>query len=221
MCERNRAILAFKLFAAGATDDRKRVTASIEQNQRLLAAFERVAGLLYKRPGKKLLTMAGFRPRLLKLAPHVDQFHLGQRAIHHTVLDFDARVLSLHRVLPALERRRRRTQHYHRAGKLGPHHRNIARVVARRLLLLVALVVFLIDENQPQIGRRRKDGRSRTYYNSRLAALDAPPLLAAFLRRKRRVQQRHALPKRRIQQADHLRREADLRNQQDRRQSPI
>ncbi len=216
MRQRNCAVLAFQLFAACTADYRERVAAAIEQNQRLLVAFERGFDLLDQRARKKLLLA-----RLLELAPHVDQLHLRQRPVHDAVLDFDARVLAAHRILPTLQRRRRRPQHHHRPRQLGPHHGHIARVVARRLLLLVTLVVLFIDENQSQIRRRRKNRRPRPHHNPRLAPLDPPPLLAALFRRQRRVQQRHPLAKRCIQQPHRLRRQPNLRNQQDRRHPPI
>jgi hypothetical protein len=87
--ERDGAVLALQLFAAGAADHGKRVAAPVEQDQRLLAAIQSLAGLLHQRARKKLLL-----PRLLKLAPHVDQLHLGQRAVHHAVAHLDARVLA-------------------------------------------------------------------------------------------------------------------------------
>ncbi len=105
--------------------------------------------------------------------------------------------------------------HHHRAGQLGAHHGDVARVVARRFFLLVALVVLLVDENQAQVGRGSKDGRARADDDGRIAAADAPPLLAALLGRERGVQQRDLLPEGGVEQARGLRREADLRHQQD------
>ncbi len=216
MRERDGAVLAFELFAAGAAHHGKRVAAPVEQNQRLLAALQRRLGLLHQRSRKELVLA-----RLLELAAHVDQLHLGQRPVHHAVAQFDARVLALLRILPAFERRRRRAHHHHRAGQLGAHHGHVARVVARRLFLLVALVVLLVDQNQAQIRRGRKDRRARAHHNRRLAAANAPPLLAALLRRERGVQQRHRLPEGLIEQAGHLRRQPDLGNQQNRRQAAV
>ena len=117
-------------------------------------------------------------------------------------LHLDARVLALRGVLPALERRRGRAEHDHRAGELGAHHGDVARVVARRFFLLVALVVLLVDEDQAEIGRGREDRRARADDDGRIAATDAPPLLAALFGRERGVQQRDALPEGGIEQAD-------------------
>ena len=181
--ERDGAILALQLFSAGPADYRKRVAAAVEQNQRLLAAIQRLARLLHQRARKKLLL-----PRLLKLAPHVDQLDGGQRAIHHAVAHFDQLVPAQHRVLPALQRRRGRAHHHLGALDFGPHHGHIARVVARRLLLLVALVVLLVHQNQAEIRHGREDGRPRANHNRRFAPPYAPPLVAALFGRQRRVQ---------------------------------
>ena len=78
--QRDGAVLALQLFAAGAAHHGKRVAAPVEQDQRLLAALERRLGLLDQRARKELV-LAGF----LELAPHVDQLHLGQRPVHHAV----------------------------------------------------------------------------------------------------------------------------------------
>ena len=172
--------------------------------------------LLDERPRKEFVVA-----RLLELAAHVDQLDLGQRAVHHAVAQFDARVLAALGVLPAFKRGRGRAHHHHRAGQLGAHHGHIARVVARRFLLLVALVVLLVHQNQPQVGRGSKDRRARADDNGRVAAADATPLLAALLGRERGVQQRDLLPEGRVEQAGGLRRQADLRHQQDGRQPAV
>src|ERR1039458_417230 len=91
--ERNGAILALQLFSAGPAEDSEGVAAAVEQDERLLAAFERLAGLVHKRPREELL-LAGF----LELLPHVDDFDFGQRAIHDAVAHIDARVLPRSRV---------------------------------------------------------------------------------------------------------------------------
>ena len=129
--------------AAGAADHREGIAAAVEQNDRLLAAFERLARLLDQRAREEL-----FLPGLLKLAAHVDQFDFGQRAVLDAIVHLDARVFALHRVLPAFKRGRGRAEHHDRAGKLGAHHGDVARVVARRLFLLVALVVLFVDEDR-------------------------------------------------------------------------
>ena len=145
----------------------------------MLAALQSLPSLLHQRAGKKLLLA-----RLLKFLPHIDQFNLGQRPVHHAVVDLDAAIFAGDRVLPAFDRRRRRTHHHHRTGQLGPHHGYVAGVIARRFLLLVALVMLLVHQNQSQVGHGSKDRRPRSHHNGRIAAPYPPPLLAALIRRE-------------------------------------
>ena len=108
-----------------------------------------------------------------------------------------------------------------RGFDLGAHDGHVAGVVAGRLLLLVALVVLLVHQNQAELGHGREDGRAGADDDGRIATPDAPPLLAALFRGQRGVQQRDFVAKGRVQQADALRRQADLRNQQDGREAAL
>src|SRR5215472_1496247 len=63
----NRAVPAFELFAAGATEDGEGIAAAIEQDDGLLSALQSLLCLIHKRPREELL-LAG----LLILASHVD-----------------------------------------------------------------------------------------------------------------------------------------------------
>ena len=87
MGERDGAVLALQLFAARAADHGERVAAAVEQDERLFAAVERCLGLLDERAREELF-LAGF----LKLAAHVDEFHLGQRAVHDALRESSMRV---------------------------------------------------------------------------------------------------------------------------------
>lgn len=214
--ERDGAVLALELFAAGAADDGERVAAAVKQDNGLLAALQCSLGLLDERAREEIF-LAG----LLEFTTHVDELDFGQRAVHHALAQLDAAVLALCGVLPAFERRRRRAQHYDGIRKLGAHHGDIARVVARRLFLLVALVVFFVDEDEAEVGRGREDCRARADDDLRFSAADAPPLLAAFFRRERGMQQRHLLAEGGIEQARGLRCQADLRHQQDGGQAAV
>ena len=214
--QRDGAVLALEFFSAGAAHDGKGVAAPVEQNQRLLAALERRLGLLDERSRKELVLA-----RLLEFAAHVDELDLGQRTVHHAVAQLDARVLAALRILPAFKRGRGRAHDHDCAGQLGAHDGHVARVVARRLFLLVALVVLLVDENQSQIWRGRKDCRARANDDGRIAAANATPLLAALFRRERGVQQGYFLPESLIEQTGHLRGEADFGNEQDRGEAAV
>ena len=55
MGESDGAVLALELFSAGAADHRERIAAPVEQNQRLLAAIKRLLGLRDECAGEELL----------------------------------------------------------------------------------------------------------------------------------------------------------------------
>ena len=150
MRESNGAVLALELFAAGAADHGKGVAAAIEQNQRLLAAFERrlasAAPASAKRAGPA--RFPGTRAACRSARPRAAGGSSRGRATRcaYTCLALD--------IVPAFQRRRGRAQHHHRTGQLGAHHGHVARVVARRLLLLVALVVLLVHQDRARDSAR-------------------------------------------------------------------
>ena len=49
-------------------------------------------------------------------------------------------------------------QYYHRVLLLRSDNRHISAIVARGLFLFVGRVVFFIDDNETEIGKRREDG---------------------------------------------------------------
>ena len=79
------------------------------------------------------------------------------------------------------------TQHGARVARraLG---RDVAGVVARVALVLVGGVVLLVDDDEPEVGQRREDGRARPDADARLARAQARPLVVALAGRQRRVQ---------------------------------
>ena len=216
MGQRDGAVLAFELFAAGAAQDDRRISAAVEQDHDLLFALEAFFDFFGQLARDDLL-VSGF----LKLLPHVDDFDFGQRALLHAVGQFDQRVLVLLRVEIGLERRRGRAQHDDGIRHLGAHHGDVARVIARRFFLLVGGVVFFVDDDQRQIGDRSEYRRARAHDHARFAALDAVPLLGAFLVGERRVQDGDFVSEDLMQVGGDGWGEADLGDQQDGRASGL
>ena len=209
---RDSAVLALNLLSAAPAHHHGRISAAIQQQDHLLATINRELSLLNQLPRKNM-----FLPGLTKLRTHIYQFHGGQWPLHHALPYLDTHVSSLVCIGPVLKRRRRRTKHHNRFVELGTHHRNVAPVIARRLLLLVARVMFLIHNDQAQIDHRRKHGRPRPDDDSRLAAANPVPLLCALVGRQLRMQHRYLALKRRIHLSRHRGRQANLRDQQQRR----
>src|ERR1044072_931403 len=97
---RDGAVLALDLVSTTAAHHHKRISAPVQQNDRLLSAIERALGL-FNQPSRKDLLLT----RLAKLIPNIHQLHRRQRTRHHALPHLHARVTSLLCIRPALERR--------------------------------------------------------------------------------------------------------------------
>ena len=210
MGERDGAVLAFELLAASAAEHDGRISAAVEQHHDLLFALEPLFDFGGEFARDDLL-VAG----LLELLAHVDDFDFGQRTLLHAIGQFDQRIFIFLRVEIRLQRRRGRAQHDDGIRHLGAHHGNIAGVIARRFFLLVGGVVLFVDDDEREIGDRRKDRRARAHDHARFAALDAVPLLGALAVGQRGVQDGDFVAEDLMQVGGDGGRQADLGNQQD------
>ncbi len=175
MGERDGAVLTFEFLAAGAAEDDRRISAAVEQDHDLLFAVEALFDFGGQLARDDLL-LAGF----LEFLAHVDDFDFGKRTLFDAIGEFDERVFVFLRVEVGLQRRRGRAQHDDGVRHLGAHHGDVAGVVARGFFLLVGRVVFLVDDDQREIGDRREDCGPRADDHARVSALDAVPLLGAL-----------------------------------------
>ena len=117
---------------------------------------------------------------------------------------------------PALGARSRRAVDGDGALERGALRRDGARVVARVGVLLVRRVVLLVDDDQAESPHRREHGRAGADDDARLAARDPHALVAPLGIAERRVQDRDALAEAGAHPPDRLRRERDLRDEDDR-----
>ena len=79
--------------------------------------------------------------------------------------------LAADHVLQGLERGRRRAEHDGHAGALRAQDGEVARRIAEAaLVLLERRVVFLVDDDDAEIGDRREHRRARAEHDARLAA---------------------------------------------------
>ena len=118
--------------------------------------------------------------------------------------------------MPGLRPRRRRAEDRDGSLERGPLGGDRAGVVARIRLLLVRGVVFLVDADHAERRERREHGRARADHDGRLTGDDSLPLVPPLGLREARVQQRHAVAEARTKAAERLRRERDLRDEDDR-----
>ena len=123
------------------------------------------------------------------------------------------------RVVITLERRRRRPQNNNALLDLGPHDRDVARVIARRFLLFVSGFVFFIDNDQSKIFQRRENGTAGADDNAGVAGMDFVPFIVAFAFREMTMQNRNHIlcfGETALEAFDRLRRQGNFRNEDDR-----
>ncbi len=98
------------------------------------------------------------------------------------------------------------------AAKLG----HIARVVARRALGLIGVLLLLVDDEQTKLLHGCKDRAARADDDARETRTDALPLVIALRERQTAVQDGDRVAEIGGKCLDHLRRQRDLRHEQDR-----
>src|SRR6201999_2838679 len=117
---------------------------------------------------------------------------------------------------PGLRARRRGPGDEDGAALPRPVAGDGAGVVGRVALLLVGGVVLLVDDDQAEVADRGEDRRTRADADLRLAAAQALPLVEAFAVGEGAVEDGEAVAEAGAEASDGLRREADLRHQDDR-----
>ena len=91
----------------------------------------------------------------------------------------------------------------------------VGRIAGRRLRA-VGVLLLLIDDDEPDVFQRRKDGAAGAHHDVCAAVLDHLPLQKAFGVVEGRVLHRHPAAKLTLEPQDHLRGQADLRHQHQR-----
>ena len=122
---------------------------------------------------------------------------------------------------PALGARRGRAVDGHCALERRALRGDGPRVVARVGLLLVRRVVLLVDDDQSHPAHGREDRRACADHDPRLPARDAVALVAPLGISQRRVDDRDAVAESLPEATDRLRREGDLRHEDDRAEAPL
>ena len=123
-------------------------------------------------------------------------------------------------LVPALGTGRGGPAEEHRAGLRGSAAGDLAGVVARVSLLLVGGVVLLIDHDQARIGHRSEDRRARPDADPGLTRTQASPFVIAGTRGHLGVEQRDGVTESPPEAVHRLRRQGDLRDEDDRSPPP-
>ena len=206
--EGHAAIRTLRRRAALPAEDRGGKTAPIQQNDRLLTAFEPPChGFPQRRAQDRLGAV-----RCINFA-HVDDTHVGERPIEDALLERDELVPPALRVLIALEGGRGGAEKRHRLRMSCPHHGDVSSVIARTLLLFVRAVVFLVDDDEAEALDRRENCGARADDDVDVAATDALPLVVTLAIREAAMLNCHALAERAPEAAGNRRRERDFGNE--------
>ena len=130
----------------------------------------------------------------MAVVAQIDQGDVRQRPFQHPPRQRQQRVLAALGVVPAFQRRRGRAEDDRHAFHAGPHDGHVAGMVARRQFLLEGGFMFLIDDDQAQLARRREHGTAGPDDDLNLPRRDLPPVAAALGRLQMAVQHGHLSP---------------------------
>src|SRR5262249_17290029 len=156
------------------------VAASVDQDDRLLTRGECLLQCRFERMAENHEAPVVF---LRALLPKINDIRIGKRPGLDAMRHPQKRVLAARGVLPALQRRSRRSEDHGDVAELSADDCEIARVVARRFVLLVRAVALLVDDDHAELLKRREERGARTDGHVDLAAASAPPLVVALARR--------------------------------------
>ena len=213
--ERDRAVGATRHVPVGALDER-RVATPVEQEDALLPPREPFAETAFELGRYHLAARPLVGRGRAQLLPQVEDAHLRQPTAAHTLRQREQGEPPILRVLPALEARRRTAQHAARARLARADECDVAGVVAWRLRLLVARLVLFVDDDRTEVRERCEDRRPRADRDPLLAASQGAPRIEPLAVAQSRVEDRDLVTEHRPEAIDSLRRERDLRDENDR-----
>ena len=213
------AVVALERLPAHLAEREGREPAAVEEQNRLLPGGE---GLGQRLPQRLREHRRLFLTRHARAGDaQVHQLDPGHRPIVDAAGEVQFLVAATPRVLERLQRRRGRAEHAHRAGALGAHHRQVARVVAQLLFLLERRVVLLVDHHHPEVLHRREHRAAHPHRDGHLAPAQGLPVAQPLGFLQARVQHRHLLPEAALKSTHQLRRQRDLWHQNQRALAPL
>ena len=208
----HRTIRTARLEAALLADHDPRIAAPVQEEDALLAAVHPVPHRLDQHRGEKRAFARLRRP----VPPLVDDADMRRQLVVHLRRHAGQQKFAGLCVVCALGGRGRGAEDHGRSLELAAHDRHVPRRVARRLRLLVARLVFLVDDDEPEVPERREECRPRPYRDLHLAVVDPVPLVEPFPVRQAAVQDAEFVAEPGPEAAHGLRRQRNLRHQHDR-----
>ncbi|MNZ58589.1 hypothetical protein D3C78_766030 [compost metagenome] len=139
------AALAGGAPAALVADKRRGIAAAVEKQHHLVAGRQVL---------RHQLLQLGGEPGLQPHALDVEDYLTGGLGVAGAPRQAEVVILAALGVVQRLQRGGGRAEQDWDAGAMGPHHRQIPRVVAKTILLLEGAVVFLVDDDDAEVLER-------------------------------------------------------------------
>ena len=155
------------------------------------------------------------------LPSHVHDAHLGQTGRAVSLGHLDEGILPLHRLLVALQRGRGRGQQHESALGGTAVAGNVTGVVLGILIGFIGMLLLLVHDDHTQIGHGREDSRAGAHHDGSLPHKDAAVGVQPLPRGQPRVNDRHPMAVAVVEDAQHLRGQADLGKQDNGSLPPI
>jgi hypothetical protein len=151
-----------------------------------------------------------------ELARHVDDVHLRKALIADAPGERHQGIATGLRSREVLERRCCAARHEYAVFATHPFLRHGDGMVARYCVLLVARFMRFVDDDQPHAGQRRENGAARAHDDRHVSSRRRLPSFVAFAFREGRMQDRDAIAERCFETPGSLRRQRNLRDEDDR-----
>ena len=164
------AAVTIRQPAAIVAQQRRRVTTTVDKNQHLLFGGQASGDGSDQRRCKTILQA------------HVARWYTvnSRRRVVNALGQLRECVAIARGVVPGFQRGCGGAQHNRHATLARPHHRQIARGVAKAVALFKRRIVFLVDNNQPQFRQRCKHCQPRAQHDTRGPRLRSDPVLEPF-----------------------------------------
>ena len=163
-----RALRAFQAQAAAAAQGERRIAPAVEIEQGLLPRRQRFRDCVDHAAGEPASARRSFRAQ-------VEQFDRRHRGAAVAFRQDQARIAPPFDIGDGLQRRRRGGEHRGNLLERRADDRHVPGVIDHAVFLLEALVVFLVDDDQAELGHRQHEGGARTDDDPGPAGCCGPP----------------------------------------------
>ena len=211
ICERNAAPWASVSIAAISAAYQLMCAAAVDEQYALLAALDILLKLIPQEAAYIAVVPAA------KLALHVNYLHFGKPHIVIAVFQREERVPPDARVIARTDVRRGGAEQQQTVILRAAELCNVARVIPWIVLGLISLFLLLVYYDRAQIAERRENRAACADNDPRFAVFNALPFVVPLGGRKATVHDGDIVPEMRRECAEHLRRQRNLRHQQQRR----